>query len=123
MAAFRIGVVGCGNVAMQVYLPGLSRLAQEGKLELAAVCDSVEERVQTAARQCGVERAFVDYGDMLACDDIDIIANLTPMQAHTSCTLQALAAGKHVYTEKPITGTLEDANRVIDAARAAHLKL
>ena len=123
MATIRIGVLGAGDVAQHVYLPGIARLAREGQLELAAVCDAVESRVQNAAQTHGVGHAFTSYDEMLVSGEIDAVVNLTPMQLHAEASLKAIAAGKHVYTEKPIATTLADADRVIEAARQAGVVL
>jgi predicted dehydrogenase len=119
MTEVRIGVLGAGDVAQHTYLPGIARLAREGKLALAAVCDAVGERAARAAARYGIPAAFTEYDEMLARGGVDAIVNLTPMQAHAEATLRAIAAGKHVYTEKSIATTMPDADRVIAAARAA----
>lgn len=123
MALVRMGVLGAGDVAQHTYLPGIARLAREGVLELVAVCDAVESRARDAARAYGVPMAFTSYDEMLARDEIDAIVNLTPMQVHAEASLKAIAAGKHVYSEKPLATTLPDADRVIDAAREAGVVL
>jgi predicted dehydrogenase len=57
--------------------------------------------------------------DLLADPEIDIVVNLTPPAAHAELTLQAVAAGKHCYSEKPLAPDLRAARRVLEAARAA----
>jgi predicted dehydrogenase len=123
MAKIRIGVLGAGDVARHTYLPGIARLHQEGVLEFTAVCDAIEDRVRDAAATYGIPTALTSYDALLTRDDIDAVVNLTPMQFHAEATLKALAAGKHVYTEKPIATTLADADQVIAAAREAGLTL
>jgi predicted dehydrogenase len=118
MGKLRIGVLGAGDVAQHTYLPGIARLAREGKLELAAVCDALEERAHAAAAVHDIPQAFTVYDDMLS-SGIDAVVNLTPMQVHAEASLKAIAADKHVYTEKPIATTLADADRVIAAGRDA----
>lgn len=119
MSKVRIGVLGAGDIGAKTYIPGTARLAREGKLELVAVCDAVEERARLAASQNGVPKVFTSYDEMLECGGVDAVLNLTPMQFHAEATLKAIAAGKHVYTEKPLATTLEDADRIIEAGRAA----
>ena len=119
MGKVRIGVLGAGDVAQHTYLPGIARLGREGHLELAAVCDAVEERGGRAASLHRIPQAFTNYDEMLERGGIDAVVNLTPMQLHAEMTLRAIAAGKHVYTEKPIATTLADADRVIAAASEA----
>lgn len=119
MGKIRIGVLGAGDVAQHTYLPGIARLAREGRLDFVAICDVVQERARNAALQHAIPHALTRYEDLLARDDVDAIVNLTPMQFHAEATLKAIAAGKHVYTEKPIATTLPDADRIIAAAREA----
>jgi predicted dehydrogenase len=110
-----VGLVGCGNVSRQ-YLPNGPRL--EG-LRYVACAD-----VDAAA----AERAATEYGlaactpeELLARSDVDVVLNLTPPDLHADIALQALAAGKHVYTEKPLATSVERAREVLDAAEAKGL--
>ena len=66
MARLRIAVVGAGNIARSYHLPSLRRLAdQDSELELAALCDMVEERARAMAERFGFARAYTDYRAML----------------------------------------------------------
>ncbi|HYM70927.1 MAG TPA: Gfo/Idh/MocA family oxidoreductase [bacterium] len=118
MPRMRVGVAGCGDVAQHTYLPGLARLTRDGCLDLAAVADPVAGRAAEMAQRHGVPRAYPSVEDLLGAD-VDLVVNLTPMPVHAQVTLSALAAGKHVYTEKPIATRLEDADAIIDAAARA----
>ena len=118
-----IGVVGCGDVARAIYLPGIAKLAERGLVRLHAVCDQDEARLGAAtALYLGV-RGYRELDQMLRDEAVDLVVNLTPMQAHATCSLAAIAAGKHVYSEKPLATSLPDADRIIDAARDAGVKL
>jgi predicted dehydrogenase len=123
MARLRVGVLGAGDVAQGIYLPGIARLSRQGAIGLAAVCDAVESRAANAAAAHEIPQWFTSYDEMLDSGAIDAVVNLTPMQFHAEATLKALAAGKHVYTEKPIATTIGDADRIIAAASEARLTL
>jgi len=123
MARIRIGVLGAGDISRSTYIPGTARLAREGILDFVAVCDQIEDRARSAAAAHGIPQVFADYDEMLERGGVDAILNLTPMQFHAQATLKAIGAGKHVYTEKPIATTLDDANRVIESAKEAGLIL
>ena len=99
----RLAVVGVGDVAGRDYLPELHRLA--GRAELVAVCDRTGVRARAVAEQYGC-RAYASYAEMLAESEADAVLNLTPMQVHEETTLAALRAGKHVFSEKPLAGTV-----------------
>ena len=120
MSKIRIGVVGCGDVAQHTYLPGLARLHREGSLDFVAVADAIEGRAAAFAERYSVPHAYASV-DALLQGGVDLVVNLTPMQVHAEVTLAALVAGKHVYTEKPIATSLEDAHAIVAAARAAGL--
>jgi predicted dehydrogenase len=119
MAQVRVGVLGAGDVAQHTYLPGVARLAREGRLEFRAVCDAIPERAHRAAADYSIPQTFTSYEEMLEDGDIDAVINLTPTQYHAATSLQAIQAHKHVYSEKPIATTLDDADRVIAVAREA----
>lgn len=67
MDRIRVGVLGAGDVAQQVYLPGIARLSRKRHLDLVDVCDAIEERMTKAASTHDVRRAFTSYDAMLPC--------------------------------------------------------
>ena len=60
---------------------------------------------------------FTDYRRMLSEGGADVVVNLTPIQLHAETTLACLEAGKHVYCEKPVTGSVREAARLQEEAR------
>ena len=121
MERVRVGVVGCGVIANNTYLPGIRRM--EEKVELVAVCDAQPELAERAAEQFGAYETYADYAEMLGKAEIDAVVVLTNIQAHAENVLAALRAGKHVYTEKTMATTLADADRCIEEARRRNLLL
>jgi len=121
MRTVRIGVVGCGAVAQHVYLPEFYRL--NDKAALVAVCDRVEARARTAQQRFGARTYYTDLERFLRESDAEIVVNLTPHRAHMPVSMAALEAGRHVYTEKPLAQSVDDATQLIDTARAHHVKL
>ena len=117
----RVGVFGCGMIALggQGYVPGM--LAMPDKVELVAACDTVPERLELAKSQFGARECYCRLEDMLAQADIDVVLNLTPIPLHGRTTLEILRAGKHVVTEKPLATTMEDADAIVDLANERHL--
>jgi len=96
----KIGLVGCGDVALDYYLPTCVRLRNERKVDLVAVCDNVEVRAKTVMQMFKAKEYYTDFGKMLEKADIDAVINLTPHHIHAPLSLHAIKAGKHVYTEK-----------------------
>ncbi len=107
----RIGLVGCGRISRN-HLAAIAKL--NDKLELAAVCDVVEERAREAAGETGA-RVYTDYEQMLDREDLDIVSICTPSGLHAEQGVMAAEAGCHVITEKPMSITLEGADRLIHA--------
>jgi predicted dehydrogenase len=117
----RLGVVGCGVIANNQYLPGIRQIAE--KAELVAVCDQQGTLAEQAARRFGAREVYTDYEQMLTRAEIDAVVVLTHIQGHAPNVLAALQAGKHVYTEKTLATTVEDADRLIAEAERRDLLL
>jgi predicted dehydrogenase len=119
MRKLKLAMLGCGDVAQRDYLPELPRLAD--RVELVAICGRTEARVREVAGRYGIPRWYTDYERMLGESDVEAIVNLTPIQLHAETTLAALQAGKHVYTEKPVAGSVREAERIRDEASSRGL--
>ncbi len=122
MERVKIGVVGCGDVAIHRYLPEIVSLVREQKVDLLSVCDSVEERAKQAKEQFGAKEYYSDYGQMLEKSSIEGIVNLTSIPKHFEVSLSAIKANKHVYTEKPMANRLEDASILVEEANRVKVK-
>lgn len=97
MEKVKVGVLGYGVIVSRVYLPAISKME---KVELVAICDSVPERAREASARYRIPQVYTDEDTMLTKSGIDLMVNLTHIQAHYETNLKALQAGKHVYTEK-----------------------
>lgn len=110
-----IGIIGCGNIST-TYL----RLAPLFKgLEVRAVADANHATAEARAAEFGTTAQSVD--DLLANPAVDVVINLTIPDAHFAVSKRALEAGKHVYSEKPLTLSLADGLVLRDLARAKGL--
>jgi predicted dehydrogenase len=106
-----VGVIGAGNISDEY----LTSLTSYPDLAVRAITDLDLGRAGAQAAKYGIETAnSVDA--LLARDDIDIVVNLTLPATHAEIALQALAAGKNVWSEKPIALSLDDARAVLAAA-------
>jgi predicted dehydrogenase len=113
-----IGVLGCGNVS-RMYLPVLTDMTE---LEVVAVADIDAERARETAKTYGVAKALTP-DELLADADVEVVLNLTSIVAHVETTKAALAAGKHVYSEKPLATSVEDAKALVEEAARRGLAL
>ena len=105
-----VGIVGCGNIST-TYLENVPLFKG---VEIRAIADARPEAALAQAEKFGVEAVGVD--DLLARKDIGIVVNLTVPAAHAEVSLAALAAGKHVFSEKPLATNLALGRTIIAEA-------
>ena len=115
MARLRVGIVGVGSIA-ELHAKGYSK---DKRAEIVAVCDLDEDLAIRRALEWNARNYYTDFEDMLRDPNIDAIEIITPNYLHGRMAIAALNAGKHVSVERPIATTIEEADRVIRAARAA----
>lgn len=113
-----IGVVGLGNIA-RVHL---EQLVKQQDAALVGVCDVIPERVAETSAKYDIP-GYGTYDELLARPEVGAVLIATPNSNHREATLQALAAGKHVFVEKPMARTARECDEMIAAAEAAGLKL
>lgn len=113
-----IGIIGCGNIST-AYLKA-TRLFDN--IQIVACADIDMERARKQAELYGVPRACT-VEELLAYPEVEIVANLTVPNAHAEIALQAMAAGKAVYGEKPFATTRVDGQSMLAAAaeRGVHI--
>ena len=117
----RLGIVGCGAVARQFHIPALPRV--EG-LYLSALIDTDPDSAAAAAdlyRSCGGESEGIKIASRIeeVLADVDAAVVSVPAGAHASAAELLLARGKAVLVEKPMAGTLEECDRIIESAEAS----
>ena len=115
MNRVRMGVIGLGWFGVK-HCEALAAIPQ---VELAAVCTRTESRLAEVAGTFDVPSAYTDYTQLLADPDIDAVSIVTMWDQHTEPALAALAAGKHVFLEKPMASTTEDCRAIVAAADAS----
>ncbi|WP_237536383.1 Gfo/Idh/MocA family oxidoreductase [Streptomyces sp. SID5785] len=86
---------------------------------LAAVCGRDGAAVRAAADRLGWAAAETDWRALIARDDVDVVDICTPGDSHAEIAVAALEAGKHVLCEKPLANSVEEAEAMTEAARAA----
>jgi myo-inositol 2-dehydrogenase / D-chiro-inositol 1-dehydrogenase len=114
MREVRLAVVGSGRIA-GVHARALARVARG---RLVACTDAVPEVAERFAAEHGLA-VYPTFADVLADADIDAVLVATPNALHADQTIAALDAGKHVFCQKPISLTTDDAERVVAAGRAS----
>jgi predicted dehydrogenase len=107
-----IALIGCGGIS-RVHLEAISR---ESRAKLITTVDSNLARAEEAARLYGASSALDSWEHALDLDDVDAAIICLPHHLHTPATIYALEKGKHVLLEKPISTSIDDANRMISTA-------
>ncbi len=110
-----IGIIGCGNIS-QAYFNGAKHFEV---LKMVSCADIKTEVAEAKAQENGCKVQTVD--ELLANPEVQLVINLTVPSVHAEVSLAALAAGKHVHSEKPLSVSLEDAARVLKTAESEGL--
>jgi predicted dehydrogenase len=112
-----IGLIGCGTIS-PAYLKAAPHFPM---LAIRGLADVNMAAAEARAAEFGLKAMTVEA--LLADPSIDIVINLTIPKVHVEVGLRALAAGKHVHSEKPLGVTTAEARRLVDAAGRAGLRL
>ncbi|SDR52959.1 Predicted dehydrogenase [Rhizobiales bacterium GAS113] len=122
MTRLRVGLIGTGFMGKCHALAWTSVSGVYGDLpeiELACLADADIEVARRQAASFRFARATGDWRSLVADPSIDVVSVTTPNHLHAEMAVAALQAGKHVWCEKPMATTLEDAARMLAAARAS----
>jgi myo-inositol 2-dehydrogenase/D-chiro-inositol 1-dehydrogenase len=107
----KLGVIGCGQIAQAVHLPNLTRLSE---VELVALAEPDESRLEHAGKQAPHAQRFTDYSQLLSMPEIHAVLVCVPNALHSDVAIAAMGKGKHLYLEKPMATGVEEARRVLD---------
>jgi predicted dehydrogenase len=111
----RFAVIGCGGMGTG-HLHSLVKRSTEDNIKVVAVSDVYQRRLARARSICQGD-GYLDYRKLLERDDIDAVLIATPDHWHAKISMDAMDAGKHVYVEKPMTHTVEQALELRDAVK------
>jgi predicted dehydrogenase len=108
-------MLGVGDLTMQHY----PAYRDADDVELAMLCDVNPALLERRRREWGVDRVTTDYRQVLEAPDIDLVEINTPHHLHKKLVIEALAAGKHVACQKPMSISLTESEDMVAAARQA----
>jgi predicted dehydrogenase len=114
----KVGVIGAGLFAEQCHFPGLQSHASA---EVVMACARSEEKRKRAQDLFGIPETCSDFRQVIGRSDIDAIIIATPDALHKEVALASLAAGKHVFCEKPLALNLSEAAEMTEAAEKSGL--
>ncbi|MCA9166857.1 MAG: Gfo/Idh/MocA family oxidoreductase [Planctomycetales bacterium] len=109
----RIGFIGAGGMGTN-HLNAIRDLKEQNNLQPVAVADCWTTRAKEGADRVGADQSYQDYRKVLEIKDIDYVTIATPEHWHCQMILDAMDAGKAVYTEKPMTHTIPEALQVVN---------
>lgn len=115
MGKIKVGMIGCGGIANQKHFPALKN--NEDLAEIVAFCDNQKERAEKAKEEFGASgaKAYSDYHDFLADPEVEVVHICTPNVSHSEIAVAAFEAKKHVYVEKPMSHSTEEAEKMVAA--------
>lgn len=119
MRLFKIGVIGSGVIS-RTYLADIKEFYKN--LEVIACADIDVELSHKLASEFGIQKAYTPE-ELLNDEEIEIVINLAPPQFHVELNKKIIAAGKHLFSEKPFAPNLNEAKEVLDLADAKGVKV
>jgi predicted dehydrogenase len=118
----RVGIIGCGGLATGAHIPSLMKMKNLDNVDIVAVCDVWQKPMDKAAATTG-GKPFKDYRELLDQKDVDYVTIVTPEHWHAKMTLDAADAGKHIYCEKPMTWSIDEAKKVVRKIEQTKVKM
>jgi predicted dehydrogenase len=116
MPTLKLGLIGCGRIVRLVHLKILTSLPD---VELVALAELDPQRREEAKKLAPKAVVFTDYQQLLKMPDVKAVVICLPPALHAEATVAALEHGKHIYVEKPIAISLDEARAVLIAWRRA----
>lgn len=118
MKKFKVGVIGVGDIS-RAYLNNLKKYSDV--VELYACATRSLEKSRRKAEEYGFKKPYGSGEELIADPEVDIVLNLTTPDVHYYYNLEALKAGKHVYSEKPLAATLAQGQEIMALAKEKNL--
>lgn len=112
----KIGVLGAGHLG-KIHIKLIQQIKE---YELVGIFDTNNEAAEAAAKEFGVS-CFDSTDDLI--DAVEVVDIVTPTLSHYDCAVKAIRQSKHIFIEKPITNTVEEARKLIELAQEADVKV
>lgn len=114
MKIWKIGIIGCGNLAETVYIP---QMAQIENARITAVCDNNAQRAKEIAERFSIPDWYDSVDRLLAESNVEICMSVASIIGRHEINMKVLNAGKHLYSQKPFAPDVKSATEQIGAAR------
>lgn len=115
----KIGLIGCGKVAVEHHIPSLKRIS---RAEIVAVADIQPERLTCLTKDYSTTTKYATAAELIQDPRIEAIGVLTHTPSHHAISLAALYAGKHVFLEKPLALSRKECDQLVEAGRVSGKK-
>jgi len=119
MDRVRLGLIGAGGMANAVHYPSLAEMSD---VEMVALCDLNQERLNKTAERFGIRARYTNYREMLDNEEIDAVYALMPPYQLFDPVMDAIERKKHVYIEKPPAITSDQTRQMAVAADRHHVQ-
>lgn len=108
----KLGIIGTGLAAKILHLPALKRLSE--KFEITAICNHTEKKAKEFSELVGGVKYYLDYKELLRDKNVDAVDITLPIDLNYKVTIDSLKAGKHVFLEKPLAGSMIEAKKMLE---------
>ncbi|MBU2701771.1 myo-inositol 2-dehydrogenase/D-chiro-inositol 1-dehydrogenase [Sporomusaceae bacterium BoRhaA] len=116
----KIGIIGAGRIG-KVHAESISKYVKDAKVK--AIADPfLNEETERWAKTLGIQHVYKDYHDILQDSDIAAVLICSSTDTHSSISLEAVKAGKHIFCEKPIDHDVEKIKSVMEAVKRSKVK-
>ena len=109
------GIIGTGFIG-PAHIEALRRL---GNINVVAICDTSQSAAEARAAELNVPHAYSDVAAFLQHEGLHAVHNCTPNHLHAAINRQIISAGKHVFSEKPLCMTMDEARELVELAEKA----
>jgi len=113
MQKIKVGIIGTGLMG-PIHVEALRRL---GFVEVVALCDSNQRRVEEEAKKLGIPRTYLDYRKFLKDKEVEVVHNCTPNFMHFEVNKAAMETGKKIISEKPLAMNSSETKKLVEMAK------
>ena len=108
----KLGIIGTGLAAKILHLPALQRL--EDQFEITAICNHTEKKARAFSKLIGGVKYYLDYKELLNDENVEAVDITLPIDLNYRVTIDSLKTGKHIFLEKPLTGSRAEAKKMLE---------
>lgn len=116
----RYGILSTAKIGLNKHIPSSRNSANS---QVIAISSRTANKAREVALENGIQCWYPTYDELIGDPDIDAVINTLPISMHCEWTIKSAEAGKHILCEKPLSVTVEEARRMIDAANANNVLL